>query len=307
MKAALFMLLQHLLPQHLLSRTAGLLADCETPWFKNVLIRLFARRFQVNMAEAAEPQLESYPSFNAFFTRPLAAGARPVHPAPDGVVCPADGAISQLGAIDGDQLLQAKGRYYSVAELLADAERAKAFENGRFATIYLAPRDYHRVHMPVAGTLTGQTYLPGGLFSVNPVTTASRDRLFARNERLVCHFDTQAGAMALVMVGAMIVGGIETVWQSGAAGSLSAGSPPVWKAQIQNGAAGSLSDLGSRSGGDGKPPQPVRLDKGAEMGRFKLGSTVILLFPEGAVEWEGHYRADSPTRMGELLGRMASS
>ena len=279
MKAALFMLLQHLLPQHLLSRAAGWLADCETPWLKNVLIRLFARRFQVNMAEAEEPLLESYPSFNAFFTRPLAAGARPVHPAPEGVVCPADGAISQLGAINGGQLLQAKGRSYSVAELLADAERAGTFENGRFATIYLAPRDYHRVHMPVAGTLTAQTYVPGSLFSVNPVTTAGRDRLFARNERLVCHFDTEAGDMALVLVGAMIVGGLETVWQDCPA-------------------------KGPRSIDHRQRPEPVRLDKGAEMGRFKLGSTVILLFSGGAVEWEGHYRADSPTRMGELLGRV---
>ena len=164
------------------------------------------------MDEAAEPDLDAYPNFNAFFTRALAEGARPLATEEDALLCPADGSISQLGDIDAGRIFQAKGRSYSCTELLGDADRARAFEGGSFATVYLSPRDYHRVHMPIAGDLSAQTYIPGALFSVNQVTADNVDRLFARNERLVCYFDTEAGPMAMVLVGAMIVAGIQTVW-----------------------------------------------------------------------------------------------
>jgi phosphatidylserine decarboxylase len=208
----LFIILQHLLPQHTLSRITGWLAGTNIEWIKNPLMRLFAKHFKVDMSEAAEPELEAYACFNDFFTRALREGARLVDSAANSVVCPADGAISQLGAIEDGRLFQAKGRMYTAAELLADAERAEQFRNGSFATIYLSPRDYHRVHMPIAGELSAQTYVPGKLFSVNQATAENVERLFARNERLVCYFDTEAGPVAMVLVGAMIVAGIETVW-----------------------------------------------------------------------------------------------
>jgi phosphatidylserine decarboxylase len=275
----LFIVLQHLLPQHLLSRLTGWLADCEIPWLKDFLIKLFAGHFKVNMAEAAEPELVSYPSFNAFFTRALQDGARPIDANPTLVTCPADGAISQLGTIEGGRIFQAKGRSYSAAELLAGNERASAFDGGQFATIYLSPRDYHRVHMPIAGTLSAQTYVPGDLFSVNQVTAESVDKLFARNERLVCYFDTELGPVAMVLVGAMIVAGIETVWSGQVA-------PPS--------KAPKTIDFT-------RAPDAVELAKGEEMGRFKLGSTVILLFPPGSIAWNENYQANTPTRLGEAL------
>ncbi|MCB1848838.1 MAG: phosphatidylserine decarboxylase, partial [Halieaceae bacterium] len=208
----IFIFLQHILPQHLLSRWVGWLARLEHPvWLKNWLVHVFIRHFGVNMAEAADPDPTRYPSFNAFFTRPLREGARPLAQAD--ILCPADGAISQLGAIEGGRIFQAKGQSFSAWELLGgDTERAPLFDGGRFATIYLSPRDYHRVHMPLAGRLTASRYIPGDLYSVNQVTAANVPRLFARNERLVCHFDTEVGPMAMVLVGAMIVAGIETVW-----------------------------------------------------------------------------------------------
>jgi phosphatidylserine decarboxylase len=234
------------------------------------------------MSEAAQPDLEAYPSFNAFFTRPLKQGIRTLDTAD--IVCPADGAISQLGAIKEGLLFQAKGRYFSTEELLGgDEERAALFNGGRFATIYLSPRDYHRVHMPLAGRLTATTYIPGKLFSVNGVTASNVDRLFARNERLVCYFDTEAGPMAMILVGAMVVAGIETVWSGQVA------PPPKRPVTVDH----------------AKLPEPVQLDKGAEMGRFMLGSTVILLFPEGSMEWQEHYQEGTVTRLGEALGAFA--
>lgn len=275
----IFIFLQHIAPQHLLSRITGWLANLEHPeWLKNRVIGFFIRQFGVNMAEAADPDYANYPSFNAFFTRPLAEGVRPIADAD--IVCPADGAISQLGRIEGGRVFQAKGRDYSTYELLGgDAEWAQRFGNGRFATIYLSPRDYHRVHMPVAGRLLGTTYVPGDLFSVNGVTAANVDRLFARNERLVCYFETEFGPMAMVLVGAMIVAGIETVWSGQVA------PPPKTPVSI---------DYQSK-------PGVVELAKGEEMGRFKLGSTVILVFPENVIEWDLQYSAGSPTRLGEPL------
>tara|TARA_R110002110_G_scaffold405241_1_gene624223 strand:- start:56734 stop:57522 length:789 start_codon:yes stop_codon:yes gene_type:complete len=256
---------------------------CQTQpvWLKNWVIARFIKHYDVNMSEAAEPDHERYDSFNAFFTRALCEGARPVADA--GIVCPADGAISQLGDIHQGLLFQAKGRYFSATELLGgDEDRARQFAEGKFATIYLSPRDYHRVHMPLAGRLLATCYVPGQLFSVNGVTADNVDRLFARNERLVCYFDTPAGPMAMVLVGAMIVAGIETVWSGQVA-------PPPKTLQFTN-----YVDL----------PQPVSLDKAQEMGRFQLGSTVILLFPKGSMAWEEQYSAGSRTRLGEALGRL---
>jgi phosphatidylserine decarboxylase len=276
----LFIFFQYLVPQHLLSRATGALADLRYPiWLKNWVIKRFIAHFKVNMDEAEEPNPEAYANFNAFFTRPLTVGARPI--ADDAVVCPADGAISQLGAIEQGRIFQAKGQWYTTEELLGgDTARAALFDEGQFATIYLSPRDYHRVHMPLAGKLTATTYIPGKLFSVNGVTAENVERLFARNERLVCYFDTDLGPMALILVGAMVVAGIETVWSGQEA-------PPSKDP--------SLVDYMNL-------PAPVSLGKGDEMGRFKLGSTVILLFPEGSMKWDEGYVAGTATRLGESLG-----
>jgi phosphatidylserine decarboxylase len=276
---SLFILFQHLVPQHWLSRCTGWLAGLRNPaWLKNFVIRRFIAHFQVDMGEAEFPYPEHYGCFNEFFTRPLRAGARPIADA--AVVCPADGAVSQLGTIEHGRIFQAKGRAFSTRELLGgDAGRAATFDNGSFATIYLSPRDYHRVHMPIAGRLTATCYIPGDLFSVNRVTADRVDRLFARNERLVCHFETALGPMAMVLVGAMVVAGIETVWSGQEA-------PPPARPVERN-----YIDT----------PPPVVLQQGEEMGRFFLGSTVILLFPKDSIAWHGQYRAGTPTRLGAAL------
>jgi len=276
----IFIFFQHIVPQHLLSRCTGWLANLRQPiWLKNWAIGVFVRHFNVNMSEAVEPDYERYGNFNEFFTRPLVDGARPLADAD--IVCPADGAVSQLGDIREGLCFQAKGKYFSTEELLGgDADRAAHYAGGQFATIYLSPRDYHRVHMPMAGRLSATSYIPGQLFSVNGVTAENVDRLFARNERLVCHFDTAAGPMAMVLVGAMVVAGIETVWSGQVA-------PPPKRPLVIDYAA---------------LPQPVELAKGEEMGRFMLGSTVILLFPKDSMQWDENYVAGSPTRLGESLG-----
>lgn len=276
----LFILFQHLVPQHLLSRCTGALAELRHPaWLKNWVIAQFIRVFGVDMTQAQEPDGSRYACFNDFFTRPLRDGARPLSTAD--ILCPADGAISQMGAITNGLLFQAKGRYFSAEDLLAgDAARAAQFEGGQFATIYLSPKDYHRVHMPLAGRLTATRYVPGKLFSVNGVTAENVDRLFARNERLVCHFDTERGPMAMILVGAMVVAGIETVWSGRVA------PPPKRPVTVDYVAL----------------PEPVALGKGDEMGRFLLGSTVILLFPAGAMSFDPRYAAGASTRMGEQLG-----
>ncbi len=281
---SIFIFLQHVVPQHLLSRCTGWLARLRRPvWLKNRAIGVFVRLFGVDMTEAAESDFRTYPSFNAFFTRRLREGVRPLAPAD--IVCPVDGTVSQLGAIREGLIFQAKGRHYTTAELLGgDEARAAGFAGGSFATIYLSPRDYHRVHMPIEGRLTATVYIPGKLFSVNPTTADRVDRLFARNERLVCYFDTPAGPMALILVGAMIVAGIETVWSGQV-------TPPP-----RGPVARDFAEL----------PAPVALAKGEEMGRFMLGSTVVLLYPPGSIEWEESYRAGSRTRLGEPLARIVS-
>ena len=276
---SLFIFLQHVVPQHLLSRMMGYLAELRYPlWLKNWVIKQFVAHFRVDMSEAVEADIEAYAHFIAFFTRALKEDARPVADAP--IVCPADGAISQLGEIEGGRIFQAKGQYFSTTELLGgDLERAIEFKDGDFATIYLSPRDYHRVHMPIAGTLTATCYIPGKLFSVNGTTAENVDRLFARNERLVCYFDTEVGPMAMILVGAMIVAGIETVWSGQVA-------PPPTMPHLHDYTAA---------------PESIHLEKGEEMGRFKLGSTVILLFAEDAIKWQDSYQAGTTTRLGEAL------
>jgi phosphatidylserine decarboxylase len=277
---SLFIVFQHIVPQHLLSRLTGWLAEVRHPvWLKNFVIEQFVSRFKVNMAEAQQPDPTAYANFNEFFTRPLLEGARPIADAD--IICPADGAISQLGEIDEGRIFQAKGHFFSTRELLGgDDERAELFRDGQFATIYLSPKDYHRVHMPLGGKLTATRYVPGKLFSVNGVTAENVERLFARNERLVCHFETEAGPMALVLVGAMVVAGIETVWSGQVA-------PPLCVPVAHD-----YQNL----------PAEISLAKGEEMGRFKLGSTAILLFPKGTMAWDEAYAAGSATRLGEPLG-----
>ena len=279
----LFIIFQYIIPQHLLSRAAGKVADCEWPWLKNSFINWFIGRYQVNMQEAADPEAYNYKNFNAFFTRELAAGARPITEADNSIACPADGAISQLGDIEQGRIFQAKGQSYSLVELLGgDSDIAKPFQEGKFATVYLSPKDYHRVHMPLKGTLKTMIYVPGDLFSVNGTTADNVPRLFSRNERAVCIFDTDHGPMAIVLVGAMIVAGIETVW---------AGQVAPIKRKI------STHQYLSQQ-------QSISLDKGEEMGRFKLGSTAIVLFGKDVMQWQEDFVAGSPTRMGEQLGEL---
>ena len=274
--------LQYFVPQHLLSRLVGWLAETRIEAIKNAFISNFARQYQVNMSEAVEENPLAYENFNAFFTRALKEGARPIDAAAGRIVCPADGAVSQLGDINGDAVFQAKGHYYSLNELLGgDSTRAQPFLNGKFATIYLSPKDYHRVHMPFTGTLREMIHVPGDLFSVNTRTAENVPRLFARNERVVAIFDTEIGPMAVVLVGAMIVASIETVW----AGVVAPAKKQVRVTRYSPEAA-----------------QPVILEKGAEIGRFRLGSTAIVCFGPGVADWDEGFRDGSPTRMGERLG-----
>lgn len=282
MKDRLFILSQYLLPHHLLSRAIGCIAECRAEWLKNPLIKWFVKQYQVDMSEAQVEDPTAYENFNAFFTRALKDGARPLDETPGTVLCPADGAVSQLGPIEHGRLFQAKGHSFSAVELLGgDTERAAPFMGGEFATIYLSPKDYHRVHMPLAGTLKEMVYVPGRLFSVNQTTAENVPELFARNERLVCIFDTERGPMAVVLVGAMIVAAIETVW----AGQV---APPARALKTTR------YDAAARG--------PIELAKGAELGRFKLGSTAIVLFGPNQVKWAEHMVAGSATRMGERLG-----
>ncbi|MBB3190886.1 archaetidylserine decarboxylase [Halomonas cerina] len=276
----LFSLIQYPIPHHLLSRLVGRLADCRWPWLKDLCIRAFIHQFKVDMGQAHEPDPRAYATFNDFFTRALRDGARPLG---EGLLAPADGTLSQFGGANGTRLIQAKGHDFSISELLGgDPERAARFRNGSFATVYLSPRDYHRVHMPLSGTLREMVYVPGRLFSVNAATTAHVPNLFARNERLVCHFDTEHGPMAMVLVGAMIVAAIETVW----AGQIT----PLPRGDVQR----------------IRFNTPVRLEKGEEMGRFKLGSTVVMVFAE-PVTFDEALTPGQMVGMGQSLGRPSSS
>ena len=269
------------LPQHAISRLTFRLTRVETRWFKNAFIRWFADTYKVDWSEARYARAEDYLNFNAFFTRELKDGARPIEGGADTVVSPADGRISQVGRIDQDAVFQAKGHSFSVTELLGgDNARAAAFQDGSFATVYLSPRDYHRVHMPLDGKLRETVYVPGRLFSVAAHTVRTVARLFARNERLVAIFDTDAGPMAMVLVGAINVAAIETVWS----GLVT--PPPRGRIEVDN-----MQQAG------------IALARGAEMGRFNMGSTVILLFGRNRISWLEGLRAEKPLRMGQALGK----
>ena len=271
--------LQYPLPHHGLSRLTYGLTRIRHRGLKDWAIRDFARRFGVDMSEAAEPDLGAYVHFNAFFTRALRPDARPIATGVRDVACPVDGAVSQIGAIEAGRVFQAKGQSFTTLELLGgDAKAAAPFEHGQFATLYLSPRDYHRIHMPLDGTLTRMIHVPGRLFSVNPPTTRAVPRLFARNERVACLFDTLAGPMALVMVGALNVASIETVW----AGEVT----PPQRPQVQT--------WDYEAG-------KIKLAKGEEAGRFNMGSTVILLFGTDRIRWDESYQPATPTRMGRKI------
>lgn len=284
MSDRLAVLPQYLLPKQALTELAGKLAGAEAGTLTTQFIRWFAGRYQVNMAEAAEPDFGHYRTFNEFFTRPLRAGVRPL--AGSDWVCPVDGAISQLGLIEKDQIFQAKGHQYSTTALVGgNAALAAPFENGQFATIYLSPRDYHRIHMPCDGRLARMIYVPGSLFSVNPTTARGVPGLFARNERVVCIFASAQGPFVLTLVGATIVGSMATVWH-GVVNPPRRAEVTVWD----------YPESGSNA---------VNLKKGEEMGRFLLGSTVVLLFPANTLRFTPDWTATRPVRMGEAMGMCA--
>ena len=271
--------LQYIMPKHFISRLVGLLAAARLGFVSHALIKLFIKAYGINMSEAKHENASDYQSFNEFFTRPLKDGLRSVVADENVIVQPVDGAISQLGAIAGDSLIQAKGHTYSLQALLGGAsETAIPYQNGQFACIYLAPKDYHRIHMPIAGTLREMIYVPGDLFSVNTLTAENVPDLFARNERVVTIFDTELGPMALVLVGATIVASIETVW----AGTV---TPPAGKNVFR-----------WTYPAHGK--NAITLEKGAEMGRFKLGSTVVLAFPANKLQFLADQQPGTVTRMG---------
>ena len=270
---------QYLLPKQALTALAGKLASAQAGNLTSSVIRWFVRRYNVNMAEAANPDITSYKSFNEFFTRPLKADARPFADA--NFLCPVDGAISQFGPIEQDQIFQAKGHSYSTTALVGgDHELAAQFENGSFATLYLSPRDYHRIHMPCDGKLTRMIYVPGELFSVNPTTARGVPGLFARNERVVCVFESAFGPFVLTLVGATIVGSMATVWHGQV-------NPPR------------LPDVHEWRY---KDDVTVNLKKGAEMGRFLLGSTVVMLFPKDTIAFNPEWSPTRAIRMGETMG-----
>ena len=277
--------LQYLLPKHLLSRLVGKLAAAQAGKLTTRLITLFIKHYQVNMAEAELSSASDYASFNEFFTRPLKPGLRPVCRDEHALVHPVDGAISQYGQIRERQILQAKGHDYSTTAILGgDQALAEQFDGGEFMTIYLAPKDYHRIHMPVTGTLTDMIFVPGELFSVNPLTAENIPGLFARNERVVALFDTEYGKMAMILVGATIVASIETVWAGTVAPNI---KKRVMRKQYQ--------DLA----------EPITLEKGEEMGRFKLGSTVVMLFESEMVSFTPTVTGET-TRMGVKSGTLTA-
>ena len=270
---------QYLLPKQALTLLAGRVARAQGGALTTRLIQWFVQRYQVNMLEAANPDIESYASFNDFFTRALKAGARPLAKAD--LICPVDGAISQFGPMQGPQIFQAKGHQYSSTALVGgDSALAAQFDNGHFATLYLSPRDYHRIHMPCAGRLTRMIYVPGDLFSVNPTTARGVPGLFSRNERVVCVFESAHGPFVLVLVGATIVGSMATTWH----GAVNAPRP------------GQLTDWHYDN-------KPLVFRQGDEMGRFLLGSTVVMLFPKGPLQFNAAWQPGGAIRLGEVMAQ----
>lgn len=274
-------ILQYLLPHKIISKIADLSANCQIPWVKNYLIGYFLKRYAVNMQEAIIEDPFAYKSYNQFFTRLLKPECRPIDLNKNSILSPADGNLAQFGPISHQNIIQAKGKYFSTPELLGNVNDAELFTDGSFATIYLAPRDYHRVHMPLEGKLQKMIYIPGKLFSVNQHAAENIPNVFARNERVVCIFSTIAGPMALILVGAMIVGSIETAW----AGTV---SPPHSK-------------LVHSYEYITKNP-PITLTKGQEMGLFKLGSTVIVLFAKDSIMWQQSIKINHDVKFGQQLG-----
>ncbi|MDC6178613.1 phosphatidylserine decarboxylase [Ralstonia solanacearum] len=277
MSERLFIQLQHLLPKLLITRLLGMFARRRCGALTQWAIRRFIARYNVNMAEAVQTEPGAYATFNDFFTRALRPGARPLATAR--LVCPVDGAISQFGRIERDQIFQAKGKSFSSSALLAgNEELAHRFDDGLFATLYLSPRDYHRIHMPCDGRLISMRYVPGELYSVNPTTARAIDALFARNERVVCDFDSPHGPFALVLVGATIVGSIATAWH-GVVNPPRSPSVRHWDYRDKN----------------------VTLKQGEEMGRFLLGSTVVLLFPQGPLQFNPDWAPTRAVHLGEAM------
>lgn len=269
---------QYILPKQAITALAGKLANLQAGELTTAVIGWFVKRYKVNMAEAANPDISSYASFNEFFTRPLKQNARPLAQAD--FICPVDGAISQFGNIEQDQVFQAKGHNYSTLTLLAGQQSLAAkFENGHFACLYLSPKDYHRIHMPCDGTLKSMTYVPGDLFSVNPTTAANVPNLFARNERVVCEFESEKhGTFVMVLVGATIVGSMATVWHGVV-------NPP----RSKNVRTWSYAD------------KNIQLKQGDEMGRFLLGSTVVMLFEKDALQFNADWQPARTIRLGEMM------
>jgi phosphatidylserine decarboxylase len=284
----LFVASQYLLPQHFLTGIVYSLTRSRSPALKNALISSFMRGFRPDMTDAVQTDPLSYGSFNEFFTRALKPDARPIDPDSQVLIAPVDGAVSQLGRLDGSQIIQAKGHTYSVQALLdpGPAAWSERFADGSFATLYLAPFNYHRIHMPLTGTLRAAWYVPGRLFSVNAVTAAAVPALFARNERVVCIFEDGPLLFAMVLVGALFVGSMDTVWH----GQITPRRPRKWL---------ELPLDPTRA--------PLRLPKGAEMGRFNMGSTVILLFPRGTLDWLPSLKPRDAVSMGEKLARLRST
>ncbi len=267
--------LQYCLPHHFISQSVGKFANSQHPGIKKWMIQFILKRYPVDMSEAQQPDALAYASFNDFFTRALKPGCRVLDTDAKSIVSPADGCIAEMGSIRGEQLLQAKGMFYSLSTLLGDAAAAKAFENGSFATIYLAPHNYHRVHMPLTGRLAQAIYVPGRLFSVNRMTTDLVPNLYGRNERLVCLFETDAGRMAVILVGAMIVGSMQTVWMD----------EPFRAAHITH-----------------LNPPSLTLEKGTELGRFTMGSTAIVLFPQGQSQWLAELKSGDAVQLFQKIG-----
>lgn len=273
-------LFQHLLPKDLISAATYRVARSERRWIARPLIRWFARAYGVDLADAEHGDFDRYPTFNAFFTRALRPGARKIEGGPNTVVSPADGTLSEFGSLDADTLLQAKGRGYSLAELLGESGgRVDALLGGSYCTVYLSPRDYHRVHAPLDAALTRTRYIPGRRFGVSLATAAAIDRIFCRNERAVCWFDTAFGPMVVVLVGALNVSSISTIGR----GEIASGTPRLWEQSA-----------------------PLRVARGAEIGRFNLGSTVVVLFARGAVRWDAHLTTGASLAMGAALGSAAA-
>jgi phosphatidylserine decarboxylase len=297
--ARLFVALQYLLPHHLLCRLAYALTRSRRAWLKDALIGAFVRHYRPRMSDALEPDPHRYDSFNAFFTRALAAGARPLDPDPARILSPCDAVVSLAGTLQGEQLLQAKGHRYSLQALLAGApEWTQRLRGGSFATLYLAPRDYHRVHMPLEGRLQAAWHVPGRLFSVNAATTERVPGLFARNERLICAFDSPRGSFVVVLVGALFVGSIQSIWH---------GEVTPWRTDARAAAAAAGAGTAAGLGAGVHPLQPgtgaeLWQPRGAELGRFNMGSTVIVLLPPGLAAWDPRLVPGAAVQAGAGLG-----